>query len=145
MKKSKEQVIKELGVDQPGYWFARDESHNTRFYWGLDENVKRLLSSFGYTKIHAWRRSQTDWRSLANLTIYDRYGSKVSWNENLEMDMKLTDAGQEHWKLHSKAEWMNYITYREPKIYLWMGGTQTIMEIKDKISNINRLYPVKDK
>jgi hypothetical protein len=114
MKKSKEQVIAELYVDQPGFWFSSDEKHATRHYWGLDKNIRHLSPTY-----LSWRRSQTDWASVANLTIYDRYGSKISWDENCNAEYKLSDVGL----LHSK---------------LWSYKN------KEEVDAINRLYPVRE-
>lgn len=120
MKKSKEQIENELGIAcryfpdrYTGYFFGYVSKFG-RQYWYYDNgsNIKNIENAFNISAkdiaifgvniaIFGWRRLQTDWRPINDLVIYDRFGSKLTWTEEPErsFEIKLTDAGQEHWEL----------------------------------------------
>lgn len=139
MKKSKEQLKSELGVlgnpEFYGYFFSYlDYKYNQRtYYWSLHYNIKCLersivSSSFKDTPITGWRRQQTDWRSVNDLVLYDRFGSKMIWTEEPKrsVEVKLTDAGQEHWLLYNT-------------IYT-MGNVE---RLNNQIEKMYQLFPIK--
>ena len=117
MKKSKEQIISEFGecstvfADIPecwdGYFFKFKWSSNERtYYWDFAANIKcleRTITSkiFEDAVFTGYRRLQTDWRSINDFVIYDRFGSKLTWTEEPKrsIEVKLTDAGARHWSL----------------------------------------------
>jgi hypothetical protein len=149
MKKSKEQVRKELGVDQPGYWFALDAKYNHKLYWSSKESVKSLYEKLklrypGSDGIHGWRRSQTDWRSVNGLVIYDRFGSKITLSERPEeIEVKLTDAGQQHWDAFMFYEVLDSYFYMKEIFESW-GGHSKMTESREELTRLCRLFPANE-
>jgi hypothetical protein len=52
------------------------------------------IDDFSYG-IYGWRKQQTDWQSVNNLILYDRFGSRICLNEN-SVEIKLTDIGKQY-------------------------------------------------
>jgi hypothetical protein len=150
MKKSKEQLAKEGCYNsEPGYYFSLcpDPYKNHMMWWSCKYNVKRLeemVKNWGDKKVYAWRQNQTDWRSVQDFVIYDRYGSRLTWTEEPEriLEVKLTDIGQEHWYAYTHYEVLNEYCY-QTKIYEFFGGAKKEQELAEEIQKINRLCPVK--
>lgn len=147
MKKSKEQITNELGklyVDHPEFWSHLfgfyDYKGNKRIYnLSRYSNIKTLeeqIEAWVDIKFYGWRKVQTDWRSINDLVIYDRFGSRMTWTEEPErsIEIKLTDAGQKNWELDTEL-----FSLSAPE---W-GGTRAI-EISRQIHEMNRLFPAKE-
>jgi hypothetical protein len=146
MRKSKEQVIKELGCDQPGYWF-RSKDQKTKFYWSSKENVKALEEKITYHNnngfpVCGWRRSQTDWKSVKDLAIYDRFGSKITFTEN-SVEVKLTDIGQQHWDAFVRHCILDSYFYVQ-KIFDQWGGMKTLNETQKILEKLYQLFPANE-
>lgn len=143
MKKSKEQIIKELGCDQPGYWF-RSKDQKTKFYWSSKQNVKELEEKITTIEepIDSWRRSQTDWKSINDLVIYDRFGSKITFAEN-SVEIKLTDAGQQHWDNFIHHCLLDSYCYIQ-KIFDRWGGINKLNETKKELERLYQLFPANE-
>lgn len=153
MKKSKEQIMKELGADQPGYWFSFNSNNSYMCYWSSKESVQylyeRLTRKFSLSTdvqpIHGWRRSQTDWQSVNGLVLYDRFGSKITLNENpKEIETKLTDAGQKHWDLYCHWEILDSYFYVS-KIFECWGGMTAYNRLSKEMKEMHRLFPANEK
>ena len=132
MKKSKEQLISELGLTgysshMTGYWFSTSKDHKEKFYWSSYHALSVLkICLTPHETIFGWRRTQTDWRPVNELVIYDRFGSKLTWSEHPErsFEIKLSDAGKE---------------FEEYGDDLMSEGTW------EKIRRLYKLFPVKEK
>jgi hypothetical protein len=149
MKKSKEQIIKELGCDQPGYWF-RSKDQKTKFYWSSKENVKTLEEKIIChhnvgCSMDSWRRSQTDWKSIKDLVIYDRFGSKITYTEYPEysIEIKLTDIGQQHWNAFTHYRLIDSFCYIQ-KIFDQWGGMKTLDKTKKELERLYQLFPANE-
>lgn len=146
MKKSKEQVLKELGADQPGYWFSFEVDRYFRTYWSSKQNVKLLQEKMvdRNATIRSWRRSQTDWRTVNGLVLYDRFGSKITMNENpKEIEVKMTDVGEQHWHTFVHYELLDLYFYM-PKIFEYWGGRAKMEELKEELTRLYRLFPANE-
>jgi hypothetical protein len=165
MLKSKEQLVKELGcflVETVGpddilFRFKFDYRDDYSFYhFNSNRSVVELKSNINSLLIcsvkHEWRKLQTDWQSIVNFKLYDRFGSDAIFiksesptirNSWFSCDINLTDSGVRYKDLLEKYKKIsNHIVHSYAKDSI-AKDIEELQEVFHEIKQMETLFPPK--
>jgi hypothetical protein len=144
MLKSKEQLVKELGEYYAKFWNNYKDCiflRCNRTFTNLKDvkaecfATEAFFESYNFLgffikngRYETWRTQQSDWKSTNGLVLYDRFGTKVTFNEDGTYELKPTDVGLNHFHL------------KNDNIFHF---TNTEEERTYSLKNIENLFPPK--
>jgi hypothetical protein len=71
-------------------------------FWYILHDTSNFIHSIINAKYFEWRKRDGEWRTLRDVVIYDRFGNKLSFNEDGTYELKTSDAGIKHDQLIKK-------------------------------------------